>query len=168
MSASHHHPSPARSIGFALLTTTDQRTEKEDESGRTVRGLLEAAGHRIVRAGLSPNSPAEIRRFLEEALADPAIEAIITLGGTGVSPRDRTVDTLEAMGGKKMDGFGERFRQLSFEQVGTFAMMSRSALYLLNGRPVFALPGSVKAGRLATEELILPLVPHLVEELRRS
>ena len=95
------------------------------------------------------------------------VEFAATVGGTGVSSRDLTVNALEAMGGKRIDGFGEIYRSLSFVDVGALAMISRAGLYLVKGKPVFALPGSERGVRLAIERLIVPAGIHLIEELER-
>jgi molybdenum cofactor biosynthesis protein B len=100
-------------------------------------------------------------------LDERAVEAAITIGGTGVSSRDLSVAAAEAMGGKKVEGFGELYRALSFHEVGAVAIMSRSNLYLVRNKPVFVLPGSERAVRTALDKLILPAVQHLVEELER-
>jgi molybdenum cofactor biosynthesis protein B len=92
---------------------------------------------------------------------------VITVGGTGVSSRDLTVNALEAMGGRKLEGFGEVYRSLSFHEVGPLAIISRAALYVVQGKPVFALPGSERAVRTGMEKLIVPTAIPLVEELER-
>lgn len=163
----HSHAPGTRSVSFAVLTTTDSRTEKDDETGRVVREILTRAGHRVLHTGLSENSVPTIQGFLRTVLKDPETGAVVTTGGTGVGRRDVTVDAIEGLAGRRLDGFGERFRALSFNQVGVLSLMSRSALYVVESRPVFALPGSTKACRLALDEIILPLLPHLIEELTR-
>ncbi len=120
-----------------------------------------------MRYSLVANSIADVRDALEPALNEIDVEGAITVGGTGVSSRDLTVNALEAMGGRAIPGFGELYRSLSFGEVGPLAMMSRAALFLIKQKPVFALPGSERAVRTALEKLILPAVQHLVEELER-
>lgn len=150
-----------------MLTTTDSRTAGEDESGKVLKELIEVEGHHVARSGLCPNRVPEIQSVLRAWVADPEVNVVISSGGTGFGPRDVTIDALEQMGGRKIDSFGERFRALSYEQVGVLALMSRSALYLVDRHPVFALPGSPKACRLAVKDIILPFVPHLVGELEK-
>lgn len=162
-----HHLGGSRSLGFAVLSVSDTHTESEDPSGHLARELIAKGGHKVVHYALVANSIADARDTLEPWLAEPAVECAVTVGGTGVSSRDLTVNTLEAMGGKKLDGFGELYRSLSFEEVGALAMISRAALYLVQGKPVFALPGSERAVRTALEKLILPATIHLIEELER-
>lgn len=166
-SGSRHHVGGDRVLGFALLSVSDTHTEEDDPSGRLARELVTSGGHHVVRHTLVANSVADVRDTLEPWLADPKVEVLVTIGGTGVSSRDLTVNALEAMGGKKLDGFGELYRSLSFQEVGPLALMSRAALYLVQGKPVFALPGSERAVRTALEKLILPAAQHLVAELER-
>jgi len=165
--ASRHHLGGSRSLGFAVLSVSDTHTESDDPSGHLARELLVRGGHKVVHYALVGNSVADAREKLDAWLVEPAVECAITVGGTGVSSRDLSVATLEAMGGKKLEGFGELYRSLSFEEVGPLAMISRAGLYLVHGKPVFALPGSERAVRTALEKLILPATIHLVEELER-
>ena len=165
--AGRHHLGGSRSLGFGLLTVSDTHTEDDDPSGSLARQLLEAAGHRVVHRSLVGNSVADVRERLEPWLGEPKVEAAITIGGTGASSRDLTVNALETMGGRRLDGFGEIYRSLSFAEVGPLAIISRAGLYVLQGKPVFALPGSERAVRTAIEKLIVPATVHLVEELER-
>jgi molybdopterin adenylyltransferase len=165
--ANRHHLGGSRSLGFAVLSVSDTHTEDDDPSGHLARELIGAAGHRVAHYALVANSIADAREKLDPWLAEHAVECVVTVGGTGVSSRDLTVNALEAMGGKKLDGFGELYRSVSFQAVGPLAIISRAGLYLLHGKPVFALPGSERAVRTALEKLILPAVIHLVEELER-
>jgi molybdopterin adenylyltransferase len=156
-----------RALGFAILSVSDTHTPDDDPSGDLARSLVEAAGHRVVAHALVANSIADVREKLEPWLANREVNVAATVGGTGVSSRDLTVNALETMGGKRLDGFGEIYRSVSFQEVGPLALMSRAGLYLLSGKPVFALPGSERAVRTAFEKLILPASVHLVEELER-
>ncbi|MGI0071549.1 MAG: MogA/MoaB family molybdenum cofactor biosynthesis protein [Thermoplasmata archaeon] len=165
--ASRHHLGGSRSLGFAILSVSDTHTEDDDPSGHLARDLLATAGHKVVHYALVANSIADARERLEPWLAEHPVECVVTVGGTGVSSRDLTVNALEAMGGRKLEGFGEIYRSISFQEVGPLAVISRAALYLIHGKPVFALPGSERAVRTAIEKLILPASIHLVEELER-
>lgn len=166
-SASRHHLGGDRSLGFAILSVSDTHTEDDDPSGHLARELVSKGGHRVVHYALVANSIADAREKLEPWLAERTVECVVTVGGTGVSSRDLTVNALEAMGGKKLEGFGELYRSVSFQEVGPLAIISRAGLYLVQGKPVFALPGSERAVRTALEKLILPAAIHLVEELER-
>ncbi len=162
-----HHLGGSRSLGFAVLSVSDTHTEDDDPSGTLARELITKGGHKVLHYALVANSIADARDTLEPWLAEHAVECAVTVGGTGVSSRDLTVNALESMGGRKLDGFGEIYRSVSFQEVGPLAIISRAALYLLHGKPVFALPGSERAVRTALEKLILPVAIHLVEELER-
>jgi molybdenum cofactor biosynthesis protein B len=162
-----HHLGTTRSIGFGVLTTSDTHTEEEDESGQLVQKLLTDGGQHVESHRLVANSVADIREALDRWFADPKLEAVITIGGTGVSSRDVTIEALAGMGGKSLEGFGDLYRMLSFQEVGPLAVLSRATLFAIHNRPVYAVPGSVRACQLAVEKLILPTVEHLVEELAR-
>lgn len=164
---SHPAPHSTRSLGFAILSVSDIHTEQDDPSGHLARDLVSKAGHRVIHYSLVANSVADVRERLEPWLHEVGVEAPLTVGGTGVSSRDLTVNALEAMGGRKLDGFGEVYRSLSFQEVGPLAVFSRAALFVLQGKPVFALPGSERAVRTGLEKLILPAAVPLVEELER-
>jgi molybdenum cofactor biosynthesis protein B len=164
---SRHHTGGNRAIQFGVLSVSDTHTEEDDLSGHLARTLIEAGHHRVHRYHLVANSVADVRDTLEPWLAEREIECVLTIGGTGVSSRDLSVAALETMGGKKLEGFGELYRSLSFQEVGPLAFLSRAGLYLLQQKPVFALPGSERAVRTALERLILPAIQHLVEELER-
>ncbi|HTW40446.1 MAG TPA: molybdopterin-binding protein [Thermoplasmata archaeon] len=166
-SAGRHHLGGTRSLGFGVLSVSDTHTIEDDPSGRLAQELIGKAGHKVLHYALVANSIADARDQLEPWLAEHAVECLVTVGGTGVSSRDLTVNALETMGGKKLEGFGEIYRSVSYQEVGPLAIISRAALYLLHGKPVFALPGSERAVRTALEKLILPAAIHLVEELER-
>jgi molybdenum cofactor biosynthesis protein B len=162
-----HQLGGTRSLGFVVLSASDTFTEDDDPSGGLARQLIQGAGHRVVRYALVANSVADLRERLEPWLNETAVEAAVTIGGTGVSSRDLTVAALEAMGGRRLEGFGEVYRTISFSEVGPLAMISRASLFVIRGKPVFALPGSERAVRTALEKLVLPVAIHLVEELER-
>ncbi len=164
---SRHHLGGTRSLGFAVLSVSDTHSEEDDPSGSLARELVTGAGHKVLRYGLVGNSVADIRDWLEPALGEIPVEVALTIGGTGVSSRDMSVNALEAMQGKPLEGFGQLYRMLSYQEVGPLALLSRAGLFLVKGKPVFALPGSERAVRSAIEKLILPSVQHLIEELER-
>jgi len=162
-----HHLGGERSLKWAVVSVSDTHTEEDDVSGHLARRLLTEAGHKVVHYTLVANSVADVRDTLDPWLKEVGIEAAVTVGGTGVSSRDLSVNALEAMGGRLLPGFGELYRSMSFAEVGPLAMLSRASLFVVGGKPVFALPGSERAVRTAFEKLILPGVQHLVEELER-
>ena len=162
-----HHLDGGRAIRFVVLSVSDTHTEDDDPSGHLACDLLQGSGHQVRHYGLVGNSVADVRDWLEPRLLEIPTEVALTVGGTGVSSRDLTVNAVEAMGGKPVEGFGQLYRMLSFQEVGPLALLSRAGLFLVKGKPVFALPGSERAVRSAVEKLILPSVQHLVEELER-
>ncbi len=154
-------------IGCAVVTVSDTRTEQDDRGGALIRQLLATAGHRVVRYVVLKDEPDAIRAMMVELAADPACSAILLSGGTGVSTRDRTYEAVTGLLEKRIDGFGELFRYLSFAEIGSGAMLSRAVGGVYRGRAVFAMPGSPAAVELAVTRLILPELAHLVFELRR-
>lgn len=154
-------------LGFAVLTFSDSRTETTDTSGQTIRELVAASGHRVARYAIMPDDPVTITRELRAALDDEQVAIVITNGGTGISLRDNAYDTITKLLDKRLDGFGELFRMLSYEQIGAAAMLSRAVGGVARGKIVFSLPGSTKAVRLGLETLILPQASHLYFELRK-
>ncbi|MCI4349137.1 MAG: MogA/MoaB family molybdenum cofactor biosynthesis protein [Thermoplasmata archaeon] len=162
-----HHLGGQRSIGFAVLSVSDTHTEQDDPSGFLVQEMIQRAGHHVVSYHLVANSIADVRDALDPLLEELKVEAIVTVGGTGVSSRDLTVNAVEGLGGRLLPGFGELYRSISFGEVGPLAVLSRASLYVVKLKPVFALPGSERAVRTAVDRLIVPAVQHLVEELER-
>lgn len=154
------------SVPIAIVTVSDTRTPDTDESGRTIRGLVEAAGHTVVDYRIVKDEPEQVAQALDDFAAGTA-RLIIFNGGTGISQRDRTYDVISKKLEKTLPGFGELFRMLSYEQVGAAAMLSRATAGVYRNRVVFSTPGSTSAVRLAMEKLILPEMQHLAWELIR-
>lgn len=168
VSREEHLEGAPRRLGFAVLTVSDTRTEADDLGGRVAREAWEAAGHETVGHGIVPDEPEAIREAAERWLAEEGLDVLVVTGGTGLSPRDRTPETLAPLFDRPLPGFGELFRQLSFAEVGAAAMLSRASAGAVGRRAVFLLPGSPKAVRLALHRLILPEAGHLVAQLRKS
>jgi molybdenum cofactor biosynthesis protein B len=162
----HGHGSQA-CVRVLIVTCSDTRTQATDESGQLVARLLQSAGHLVVDRVVVRDEPAEIEAVLQRMLEGAEVEAVVVNGGTGISSRDRTFDALDRLLEKRIDGFGELFRMLSYSEVGASAMLSRATAGLLKGRVIFSVPGSVNAVRLAVEKLILPVLGHAVREARR-
>jgi molybdenum cofactor biosynthesis protein B len=165
-----HHEHRARGprhAALALLTVSDTRTEQDDRSGAVARELIEGAGHRVVGYRVLPDEPQAVRRQLEDWLAQPEADGAIVNGGTGISPRDRTYEAVADLLDRRLDGFGELFRSLSYEEIGSAAMLSRAVGGISRGKLLFSLPGSPAAVKLALERLILPELPHLLGELEK-
>lgn len=167
MSAEQHRRAAPGVLGFALITVSDTRSPEDDVSGRTLSGLAHVAGHRVEETAVVPDDVAAIRRAVRRMLELPGVDVLVLTGGTGFSPRDVTVDAVLPLLDQTIDGFGELFRALSYQQVGAAAMLSRAAAGLAGSRAVFLLPGSPKAVSLAMEKLILPEAAHLLAQARR-
>ena len=157
-----HHASDARKIRCAVVTVSDTRTAGNDTSGDEIRARLEAAGHRIVASRIVRDEPVLVRRELEEHAASGLVDVVLLTGGTGIAARDTTFEAVSALLTKTIDGFGELFRMLSYEEIGSAAMLSRAVAGLYGDIAVFSMPGSTAACRLAMEKLIVPELPHLV------
>jgi len=165
--AEHEHKESApASVGFAVVTVSDSRDLFHDASGALLAELAQKAGHRVARRAIVRDEPEEIRAALRDA-SHAGVDAIVFTGGTGIARRDVTVETLAPRFTKAIPGFGELFRWISFEEMGSAAMASRAEAGVVGGRLVFLLPGSPDACRLAMNRLILPEVGHLVGLLRR-
>jgi molybdenum cofactor biosynthesis protein B len=154
-------------IGFAIITLSDTRTEATDKSGAFLKQSIEDNGHRVARYEIVSDDPEAIAQALDAALSDPDVGVLVTTGGTGISARDSAYETISSRLDKRLDGFGELFRMLSFKEIGAAAMLSRAVGGVASGRALFALPGSTAAVRLGFEQLILPQVQHLHHELTR-
>ena len=152
---------------FAVIIISDTRDEKTDESGKIAKELITDAGHQVEAYSIIPNDKAQIRNAVKKLLQEPEVNVILTSGGTGISKRDITTDTLTDLFDKKIEGFGELFRKLSYEEVGEAAMISRATAGATNGKLVFCLPGSKNAVKLALSKLILPGLGHLIKEANR-
>ncbi len=164
--AEHKREAPA-SVRCYVITVSDTRTEATDRSGRAIADLLLAAGHHVAGRAVIKDDAALVRDAVTRQLADMTVDAIITTGGTGITSRDSTYEAIGALLEKRLDGFGELFRMLSFEDIGPAAMMSRASAGLAAGHIVVSLPGSEAAVRLAMERLLLPELGHLVQQAGR-
>ena len=162
-----HKSTAPRSIGCWVLTISDSKTPETDTSGKLIRELLTGAGHAVVGSEIVRDEPTEVQRVIRDACARDEVRAVIMTGGTGITSRDSTFEAVEAMLDKRLPGFGELFRMLSYQEVGGAAMLSRAQMGVARGRIVASLPGSPNACRLALEKLLLPELGHLVRELSR-
>ncbi len=162
-----HKDRAPRRVSCVVITCSDTRTEETDTSGQLIRKLLVEHGHEVVGSHLVKDEPAEIRKLVEAGTADGKVQAIIINGGTGLSRRDSTFEAIDALLEKRLDGFGELFRYLSYKEIGSSSMMSRATAGVVRGRIVFSTPGSESAVRLAMEQLILPELGHIVRELTK-
>lgn len=153
---------------FALVITSDSRTEKEDETGKIATELITSEGHQIAFHTILPNNIKAIQAQVRRLLEDSTIHVIITSGGTGLSVRDKTIEAVKPIFEKDMPGFGETFRRLSFEEVGGSALLSRAIAGVVRGKVIYCLPGSKNAMSLALNKLILPNIGHTLWELNRA
>jgi len=162
-----HRATAPRSVGCWVLTISDTKTPETDTSGALIRKLLLDAGHEVVGSTIVRDEPKDVQRVIREACATDAVRAVIATGGTGITSRDSTYEAIEALLDKRLPGFGELFRMLSYEEVGAAAMLSRAQLGIHARRIIVSLPGSPNACRLALEKLVIPELPHLIREVSR-
>jgi molybdenum cofactor biosynthesis protein B len=166
--ARHAHDDGARRcVRVAVVTVSDTRTEADDASGAAIVDLLRGAGHAVTERRILPDDPDAVRGALIELLHEPDCEAVLVNGGTGIARRDTTYEAVAGLLDKRLDGFGELFRSLSFAEIGSAAMISRAVGGVASGRLLFSMPGSTAAVRLAMERLILPELAHLIRELEK-
>jgi molybdopterin adenylyltransferase len=167
MAVADHKQHAPPSVRVFVITISDSRTEENDSSGRTARALVEAAGHQVAGYRLVRDEPAEVAALIRQIADEKLADAVVTSGGTGISRRDATYEAVIGLLDKRLDGFGELFRMLSYQEIGSAAMLSRAVAGLCGGVVVFATPGSTGAVRLALEKLILPELGHLSFEAHR-
>jgi molybdopterin adenylyltransferase len=165
MSLEDHRKTAPTSVRCAVLTISDTRTPNTDASGDAIARALTDGGHSVVSRQIVPDDPGAVREWVRAAAGDAAV--IVTTGGTGITSRDSTYEAIVALLDKRLDGFGELFRMLSYEQIGSAAMLSRACAGTIGSTAVFTLPGSQRAVELAMETLILPEIGHVVRELER-
>lgn len=163
----HVRASQSISARCAVITLSDTRNEETDKSGRRIRDLLKSAGHAVARYQLIPDDLNALHALLTEMLSSQDLDAVLTNGGTGVSRRDTTIEVVETHLDQTLPGFGELFRMLSWQEIGSGAMLSRAVGGIARGKLLFAMPGSTGAVELAMTKLVLPELKHLVHELRK-
>jgi molybdenum cofactor biosynthesis protein B len=166
-SVHRHRESAPEHVRLAVLTISDTRTPENDTGGDAIEELMRGAGHEIVERRIVRDDAARIRTEIVNLLARPDADAVITTGGTGISARDTTYEVVDRMIEKKLDGFGEIFRALSFEEIGAAAILSRAVAGTVGTKLVACLPGSRNAVRLAVEKLLVPEISHVIFELRK-
>ena len=148
-----------------MVTISDTRTEANDVSGDWITSLLAGAGHVVEGRALVSDDPAAVEKTIRESAG--RTEVIITTGGTGITSRDSTYEAIDRLLDKRLDGFGELFRMLSYEEIGSAAMLTRACAGTIGRTAIFSLPGSEHAVRLGMTKLILPEIGHVVRELNR-
>ena len=162
-----HKTHENKTVGCAVLVTSDSRTEETDESGKLIKQRLLDKGHKVVYYTILKNDAAVLKNKIIELIKQEEVQVIITSGGTGLSHKDVTVDTVQSMLEKQLDGFGELFRQLTYQELGTASIMSRATAGIINGKVIICFPGSLGAVTLAMDKIILPEIGHLVREATR-
>lgn len=164
--AEHKAHGPAR-VRCVVCTVSDSKTPETDTSGQLIRELLVGAGHEVVDYQVVRDEPSQVHAVIHRACTHPGVQAIVFTGGTGITARDQTFEAIDALLEKRLPGFGELFRLLSYQEIGAAAMLSRAQAGIRAGRVVFSLPGSPAACRLAVERLILPELTHIAGLLVR-
>ncbi|CAN5875622.1 molybdenum cofactor biosynthesis protein MoaB [soil metagenome] len=166
-SVHQHREAAPEHVRVAALTISDTRTPEDDTGGDTIQKLMQGAGHEIVVREIVRDDVAQIQTTLAELLDRSDVDAVVTTGGTGISAHDTTYEVVEQIIDKKLDGFGEIFRVLSYEEIGAAAMLSRATAGAVGNKFIACLPGSRNAVRLAVEKLLVPELAHVVFELHK-
>ena len=167
MSHAAHRAEAPRSIPCFVLTVSDTRTETTDTSGRAIRELLEQAGHTVSGHAIVRDEPEDVARAVQHQVDNPDTMVVLTTGGTGITARDGTFEAIDGLLEKRLEGFGELFRMLSYEDIGPAAMLSRAIAGTVERTAIFVMPGSEAAVRLAMTSLILPELGHVVQQVNR-
>ena len=166
MSVAAHKEKGPKSVGCFVVTVSDSRDETTDQSGQLIKTLLAEKGHPLAGYRIVKDEPAQIEALLHEALGKRDVDAVIVNGGTGISPRDGTYEVVSRLLEKRLDGFGEIFRLLSYQDIGPAAIMSRAVAGSAKGKMLISLPGSKGAVDLAMRRLVLPELGHMVSQLQ--
>jgi molybdenum cofactor biosynthesis protein B len=153
----------ANVIRISTVTVSDTRTKANDDSGRVCGELIEGAGHRVVRHVIIKDDPSYITELVRDMSDANVCDAIVVNGGTGITKRDNTHEALEKVFEKRIDGFGEAFRRLSWDDFGPRAILTRATAGVFNSCVVFSLPGSPNAVRLGMTKLVLPVLSHAID-----
>ena len=164
MSSAEHKAAAPESVRVFVLTVSDTRTDATDTSGAAIIELLKKDGHRVAGKAIEKDEPARVAELVRQQAVIGDVDAIITTGGTGLTSRDSTYEAIDALLTKRLPGFGELFRMLSYEDIGSAAMMSRACAGIIGRVVVIALPGSEKAVRLGMTKLVIPELTHLVQQ----
>ena len=164
MSSLEHKSQAPASVACFVLTVSDTRTDANDTGGAAIRELLAKAGHSVSGHAIVKDEAAQVAAVVLDRLADAGTQVIISTGGTGISARDTTFEAITQLFDKRLDGFGELFRMISYTEIGSAAMMSRACAGIIGKVVVISLPGSEKAVRLAMDKLVIPELTHLVQQ----
>jgi molybdenum cofactor biosynthesis protein B len=156
----HFNDSGFVPLRIAVLTVSDSRSEADDKSGALLREMAEAAGHRVIAKEIVPDDIYLLRALFSRWIADPEVQVVLSTGGTGLTGRDSTPEAVQPLLDKPIEGFGELFRAISFEEIGPSTVQSRALAGLANGTFLFCLPGSSGACRTAWEKILRPQLDH--------
>ena len=167
MSYHEHKQLSPKSVNCAVIIISDSRTHENDESGKFIMQALSKSGHKVLTYTILKNDADSIHQTIDKLLNENELQIIITSGGTGISQRDVTIETLLPVMQKTMDGFGELFRHLTHKEINTGSIMSRATAGVSRGKVIICLPGSLRAVSLAMEQIILPEIGHLIREATR-
>lgn len=162
-----HRAAAPSSLNLAILTVSDTRTRETDTSGALIVALAEEAGHKILERVIVPDEPDAMRPLFQEFASRDELHATLVTGGTGISPRDQTYETVSSLLSKPLPGYGELFRMLSYAEIGPACILSRALGGLMGRMVLLVMPGSRAAVELAMTKIILPELPHLVREARK-
>jgi molybdopterin adenylyltransferase len=153
---------------LAVVTVSDTRTMETDASGELIVALAKEAGHRLIERAIVPDEPARLSSLLETLRSRDDLHAVLVSGGTGISPRDQTYEAVSALLTKPLPGYGELFRMLSFAEIGPACVLSRAVGGLIDRQVILVMPGSRAGVELAMRRIILPELPHIVHEARKT
>jgi molybdenum cofactor biosynthesis protein B len=167
VSDKEHKANAPAAVRVFVLTVSDTRTEQTDTGGAAIVELLTQAGHSVASKVIVKDDPAAVASRIKEQIMSGAVDAVITTGGTGITKRDSTYEAIDGLLDKKLPGFGELFRMLSYQDIGSAAMMSRACAGTIGAIVVIALPGSEAAVRLAMNKLVVPELGHLVQQAKK-
>jgi molybdenum cofactor biosynthesis protein B len=168
MSVAEHKAEAPKSVSCKIITVSDTRTKETDKSGKAIIHYLEQANHKVTDYCIVKDEQSQIEREILKGFENPDIDVVLTNGGTGISKRDVTIETVQELIEKEIVGFGELFRMLSYtEDIGSSAIMSRAIAGVTGTTAVFSMPGSTGAVKLAMEKLIIPELPHVLREIRK-
>ncbi len=166
MTAEEHKAKSVKTVKCYVVTVSDTRNVSTDQSGQLIKELLTSGGHKVLGYRIVKDDPTEVENLLRQVLSCDDLEAILLTGGTGISPRDGTYEVVSCLLDKQISGFGEIFRFLSYQDIGSSAVMSRAQAGVAAGKVVISLPGSRGAVDLGMRQLVLPELGHMVSQVR--
>ncbi len=166
MAEKSHAERSVETVACFVITVSDTRDETTDRSGGAIKTLLQENGHTVAGYEIVKDEPDDIRALLGDALARETVDAVILNGGTGIAPRDGTYEVVSDVLEKRIDGFGELFRFLSYDEIGSAAMLSRAIAGTVGSRVLVSVPGSTGAVKLAMTGLLLPQLGHMIAQAR--